>query len=185
MTLSCMATNNPQIFGVDQIYFPQIPDRIMSHLHVLPPVKLPYTVRVDQEFLENPQPTVYDIRVLVEDPLKARVIAMTQNTELQAGLRQIAQLDEQLAVIVQALQHSKARHTFYKSMAKDPAGFVDKWVKSQRRDLEVILGEAGRGGGEDGSGPEFAKGGKDGVWGTETVTEAVRYMLARPQAPKT
>jgi len=157
----------------------------MAHLHPLPPIKLPYTVRVDQEFLSNPQPTVYDVRVLIDDPLRARVLAMMQNPEYHAANRQIAQLDDQLAVIIQALHTSKARHTFFKSMAKDPAGFVQKWMANQRRDLEVILGEAGRGGGEDGSGPEFAKGGKDGVWGSVAVTEAVRYMLARPQAPKT
>lgn len=156
----------------------------MPHLHPLDPIKLPYTVRVDQEFSNNPEVTVYDIRVPVEDPLKQRVVAMMQNPELHAGLRQIAQLDEQLAVIVQALQHSKARHTFFKSMSKDPGGFVNKWVKSQRRDLEVILGEAARGGGEDATGPEFAKGGQDGVWGSEPVHEAVRYMLAKPQATK-
>lgn len=156
----------------------------MSHLQPLPPVKLAYTVRVDQKFLDNPEPTIYDIRVPVEDPLRAKVVAMHQNPELHAGLRQIAQLDEQLAIIIQSLQHSNARHTFFKSMAKDPAGFVNKWEKSQRRDLEVILGEAARGGGEDGSGPEFAKGGRDGVWGSDSVTEAVRYMLAKPQAPK-
>ncbi|KAK5088855.1 SWI/SNF and RSC complex subunit Ssr3 [Lithohypha guttulata] len=173
-----------QVFNMDQIHFPQIPERIMAHLLPLDSVKLPYTVRVDQEFLNNPEPTVYDIKVVVEDPLRARVLAMHQNPDLHSGLRQIAQLDEQLAVIVQALQHSKARHTFFKSMAKDPAGFVNKWMKSQRRDLEVILGEATRGGGEDGSGPEFARGGKDGVWGSESVTEAVRYMLAKPQATK-
>lgn len=153
-------------------------------MHPLPPVKLQYTVRVDEEFLSNPQPTVYDIRVVVDDPLKAKVLAMGQNPEYHAAYRQIALLDEQLAVLVQALQHSKARHAFYKSFAKDPTGFINRWMASQRRDLEVILGEAGRGGGEDGSGPEFAKGGKDGVWGTEAVTEAVRYMLARPQPQK-
>lgn len=172
-----------QIFGAEQIYFPQIPDRIMSHLHPLPPVKLQYTVRVDQDFLSNPEPTVYDMRVLVDDPLRAKVSAMIHNPEHHANLRQIVQLDEQLAVIVQALQNCKARHTFFKSMAKDPAGFMNRWVNSQRRDLEVILGEAGRGGGEDGTGPEFARGGKDGVWGSQAVAEAVRYRLAKPQAP--
>lgn len=156
----------------------------MAHLHPLPPVKLSYTVRVDQDFLSNPQPTVYDVRVQVDDPLRAKVIAMTQNPEYHTAYRQIAQLDDQLAVIIQALQTSKARHAFYKTMAKDPTGFIKKWMASQRRDLEVILGEAGRGGGEDGSGPEFARGGEDGVWGSAAVTEAVRYMLARPQAPK-
>lgn len=173
------------IFNAEQIHFPQVPERIMAHLLPLDPVKLAYTVRVDQEFLNNPEPTIYDIRVAVEDPLRQKVLAMHQSAELHKGLREIAQLDEQLAVIVQALQHSKARHTFFKSMAKEPVGFVNKWVKSQRRDLEVILGEATRGGGEDGSGPEFARGGRDGVWGSEPVTEAVRYMLAKPQAAKT
>ena len=172
------------VFNRDQIHFPHVPDLVMNFLQPLDPIKLPYTVRVDQEYLNNPQHTVYDVRVSVEDPLRARVLAMHQNPELHAGLRQIAQLDDQLAVIIQALQQSKARHTFFKSMAKDPAGFVNKWVKSQRRDLEVIMGEAARGGGEDGSGPEFAKGGKEGVWGTPMVEEAVRYMLAKPAAPK-
>lgn len=169
------------IFNAEQIHFPQVPERIMAHLLPLDPVKLPYTVRVDQDFLNEPKPTTYDIRVTVEDPLRQKVLAMHQNQELHKGLREITQLDDQLAVIVQALQHSKARHTFFKSMSKDPAGFVNKWVKSQRRDLEVILGEATRGGGEDGSGPEFARGGREGVWGSEPVEEAVRYMLAKPQ----
>jgi len=111
-------------------------------------------------------------------------MAMTQNSEYHASLRKIAELDDQLAVIIQAIHHSKARHTFFKNMAKDPAGFVTKWLASQRRDLEVLLGEATRGGGEDGSGPEFARGGKDGVWDSDATREAVRYMLAKPQVQK-
>lgn len=96
------------------------------------------------------------------------------------NLKQITQYDEQLSVVVSALQTSKARHDFFRGLAKDPIGFINKWMGSQRRDLEVILGEAGRGGGEDGAGSEFARGGKDGVWGSEIVQEAVRYMLAKP-----
>lgn len=157
----------------------------MAHLHAMPPIRLPYTIRVDAPFFEkDPEPTIYDIRVLVEDPMRQQIIAMNSNPELPARLGQISQIDTQLAVIVQALYNSKARHDFFKTMAKDPAKTMDRWMSSQRRDLEVILGEAGRGGGEDGSGPEFARGGKDGVWGSEPVAEAVRYMLAKPQAAK-
>jgi SWI/SNF-related matrix-associated actin-dependent regulator of chromatin subfamily D len=112
------------------------------------------------------------------------VVGLIQNPNYHNSLRQIAQLDDSLAVLIQAIQHSKAKHTFYKAMQKDPANFVKRWMSSQRRDLEVILGEASRGGGEDGSGPEFAKGGKDGVWDTEVVKEAVRYMLAKPQVSR-
>lgn len=70
-------------------------------------------------------------------------------------------------------------------MSKDPANFVKRWMSSQRRDLEVILGEATIGGGEDGRGEEFRRGGSSGVWGTPVVNEAVRYMLAKPEVSMT
>lgn len=109
---------------------------------------------------------------------------MTQNPEYPATLRQISQLDDQLALIIQAIAHSKAKHSFYKSMQGDPVGFIKRWMSSQQRDLEVILGEATRGGGEDGSAPEFQRGGSDGVWGTQVVKEAVRYKLAKDVIPR-
>ena len=107
---------------------------------------------------------------------------MTTNKAYSQTLRQIAQLDDSLALVIQAVAHSKAKHNFYSAMAKDPANFIKRWLSSQQRDLEVIVGEASRGGGEDGSGPEFHRGGDAGVWNTPVVREAVRYMLARPDA---
>ena len=142
---------------------------------------------------------MYDIRVATEDPIRRKIMAMTQNPEFATALRQIGQLDDALAVIVQAIQHSKAKHTFYRSMAKDPVNFIQRWMSSQKRDLEVIMGEATRGGGEDGSGLEFQRGGSKGMWDSpvstsmsllslvlhltnitfQVVKEAVRYMLAK------
>lgn len=151
----------------------------MPHLHPLPPVKLPYTIRVDQSYLSKPEPTIYEIRVSVDDPLRGKALSIIQTSEHIAELQQIAKLDNELAVVVQSIQHSKSKHAFYKSMSRDPIGFVNKWMSSQRRDLEVILGEAARGGGEDGMGVEFAKGGDDGVWGSDLTREAVRYILAK------
>jgi SWI/SNF-related matrix-associated actin-dependent regulator of chromatin subfamily D len=146
------------------------------------PIKLPYTIRVDEEFHNDPTPTVYDIQVAVEDPLRTKMMALTQNPQYTAGMRQISSLDDQVALIVQALTHSRARHSFYTALSKDPVNFVRRWVNSQRRDLETILGEATRGGGEDGSGPEFRYGGTEGPWDTVVAKEAVRYMLAKPEA---
>ncbi len=171
----------------------------MPHLHPLPPIKLPYTIRVDPTHHANPEPTVYDIRVATEDTIRRKIMAMTQNPEYATTLRQIAQLDDALALIVQAIQRSKAKHTFYRSMAKDPVNFINRWMSSQKRDLEVIMGEATRGGGEDGSGLEFQRGGSKGMWDSpvsipegpiyrqicklltflQVVKEAVRYMLAK------
>lgn len=171
-----------QIFGRDQMFFPQIPEAISVHTTPLDPIKLPYTIRVDQEFHDDPKPTIYDIRVAVDDPLRQKMIALTSNPQHAASIRQIGILDDQLALIIQALMHSKARHSFYTALSKDPATFIRRWLNSQRRDLEAILGEATRGGGEDASGPEFRRGGSDGVWNAPVAREAVRYMLAKPEA---
>lgn len=164
------------------MFFPQIPDAISAHTSPLDPVKLPYTIRVDEEFHKDPTPTVYDIQIAIEDPLRARMIALTQNPQYAAGMRQIAVLDDQLALIIQALTHSRAKHAFYTALSKDPVNFIRRWMNSQRRDLETILGEATRGGGEDGCGPEFRRGGSNSIWDTPAAREAVRYMLAKPDA---
>ncbi|KIX03117.1 uncharacterized protein Z518_06667 [Rhinocladiella mackenziei CBS 650.93] len=170
------------IFGTDTIYFPQVPERIISHLHPLPPVRLPYTVHLDEAFHTanpEPKPTIYDIQVMVEDPLRALILKMTQNPEHQAQLRQIAKLDEELAIVIQKIHLHKARHAFFSGFAKDPIGFCDKWMKSQKKDLSVILGEAEKG---DVAGMELAKGGDDSVWNSDLVREAVRYRLAKADA---
>lgn len=101
-------------------------------------------------------------------------------------LKEVASLDEQLAIIVQAVHVSKAKHDFLKSLSEDPATFVRNWLSSQRRDLEAILGEAMRGsGGDDATGDEWRKGGKDSVWGTVNARESVNALLSRmPSQPQ-
>lgn len=170
-----------QIFNTETLFFPQAAERLVPHLHPLPPVRLPYTIRVDEAFHSNPEPTVYDIQVTIEDPLRALILKMTQNPEHQATLRQISRVDDELAVLVQAIQHHKSRHTFFSSMSKDPKAFMDRWMNSQKKDLSVLLAEVERG---DVAGMEFAKGGDDGVWNADVVREAVRYRLARAEAVK-
>ncbi|KAL4938502.1 hypothetical protein BDV06DRAFT_215059 [Aspergillus oleicola] len=170
------------IFHRDQMFFPQIPESIGPRTSPLDPIKLPYTIRVDADFHKDPVPTVYDIQVAVEDPLRSKMLSLTQNPAYTAGMRQITALDDQVALIIQALTHSRAKHSFFTALSKDPAVFVRRWINSQRRDLETILGEAGRGGGEDASGPEFRRGGDGSVWDTVVAHEAVRYMLAKPEA---
>ncbi|KAI9846704.1 MAG: SWI/SNF complex component snf12 [Sclerophora amabilis] len=194
------------IFKQDHVFFPQVPDLIsqQQHLLPLPPLRLPYTIRVDPAFHSNPQsqpgtppatnqthrtpqPTIYDIRVPLDDPLRSRMGALmfslnsSLNPSYTATLRNIASLDDSLAMTVQAIAHSRAKHGFFTAMSRDPAGFVKRWTSSQRRDLEVILGEATRGGGEEGvgQGEEWRRGGETGVWGTNDVKESVGLWLAR------
>ena len=153
-------------------------DLIISHISPLPPLKLPYTIRVDPEYHASPSPTVYDILVPAEDSLRAQMQAITHSPTYPATLQEIAKLDHHLATIVQGINHSKAKHAFFNSMSKDPATFIRRWTSSQKRDLEIILGEATRGAGDDGMAGEFRRGGKDGVWGSDMVRESVGLMVA-------
>ena len=107
------------------------------------------------------------------------MLAITQGPSFPATLRQISALDDQLAEIIQAINTSKSKHAFFTSMSKDPATFLRRWTSSQKRDLEIILGEGTRGGGEDGSGEEFRRGGRDGVWGSDHVRESVGLMVSK------
>ena len=54
---------------------------------------------------------------------------------------------------------------------------------SQKRDLEVVLGEGGRMEGEAGAGAglggEWRRGGEGGVWGTEQVREGVGLLVQK------
>jgi SWI/SNF-related matrix-associated actin-dependent regulator of chromatin subfamily D len=68
---------------------------------------------------------------------------------------------------------SKAKIDFMDQLGNDPVNFVKKWISAQRADEEIILGE------EKGRGPEWSRGGPNGIWGSDSVREGVSLVLAR------
>ncbi|KAK3944486.1 SWI/SNF and RSC complexes subunit ssr3 [Diplogelasinospora grovesii] len=168
-----------RVIGRDAGHIPLLNEYITSHLKALPPVKLPYTIRVDEEFHKDPKPTIYDVRVAVDDPLRAKLLSFIHNPQYASMLKDVANLDDQLSVMMAGVASSKAKHTFLTSMSQDPVNFVKNWLSSQKRDLEVIMGEAPRGGGEDATGDEWRKGGRDSVWNTPNARESVNVLLAK------
>ena len=160
-------------------YIPMLNEYVTHHLQPLPPISLPYTIRVDESFHKNPTPTVYNIQVPVEDPLRAHLLPLINNPSYATMLKEVTGLDDQLARLVQAISVSKAKHDFFTSLSDDPTKFVRNWLSSQKRDLDVILGEATRGGGEAATGDEWRRGGKDGVWGTQNAKESVNVLLSK------
>lgn len=102
---------------------------------------------------------------------------MAHPTPDAAVLRQLSLYDDHLALLMSAISHSKAKHAFLSEMSRDPVRFVNRWVKSQKRDMEVIVGEAGKG--EEAMGEEWRRGGPSGVWGTENVRESVGLMVQK------
>jgi chromatin remodeling complex protein RSC6 len=160
-------------------YIPMLNEYVTNHLRPLPPINLPYTIRVDEEFHKDPQPTIYDVQVLVEDPLKASLLPLINNPNYATMLKEVMGLDDQLAKLVQAIAVSKAKHSFFNSLSEDPTNFIRNWLSSQKRDLEVIMGEATRGGSELATGDEWRLGGKNSVWTTQNARESVNVLLSK------
>ncbi|KAI8935186.1 hypothetical protein NX059_007778 [Plenodomus lindquistii] len=173
--------------GQDSFYFPNLPQLIKPHLTTLPPIQLQYTIRVDKDYISPPadsgkqpsEPTIYDVQVALEDPMQPLFQDILRRPDSIQTLQEIQKIDEQLVLLMGAIGQSKAKHAFFTSMSKDPVAFFKRWLSSQKRDLEVLLGEATRGGGEDASGEEWRRGGVDGVWGSEVAKESVALWLAR------
>ncbi|KAG7101722.1 SWI/SNF and RSC complexes subunit ssr3 like protein [Verticillium longisporum] len=142
---------------------PNLGEYVDRFLEPLPPVSLPYTIRVDEAFHRNPQPTVYDVQVAVDDSFRSTTLPFVASPTYGNALKEIMALDDQLITLVGAVANSKAKHSFFMSLGNDPAVFLQDWFSSQKRDLEIIVGEATRGGGEDASGEEWRRGGKDSL----------------------
>ncbi|KAK3191811.1 SWI/SNF and RSC complex subunit Ssr3 [Lecanicillium sp. MT-2017a] len=159
-------------------YIPMLNEYVTQHLRPLPPVSLPYTIRVDEDFHKDPQPTIYDVQVTLDDPLRITLQNLVNNPQYASMLKEMTGLDDQLARLIQAISVSKAKHSFMKSLGEDPATFVRNWLSSQKRDLEVIMGE-GANGGDNGYGDEWRRGGSDSVWATQTARESVNVLLSR------
>jgi SWI/SNF-related matrix-associated actin-dependent regulator of chromatin subfamily D len=184
---ACDAKLKALFGGQDSFYFPNLPQLIKQHLITLPPIQLQYTIRVDKDY-NSPapesgktasEPTIYDVQVALEDPMQPLFQDILRRPDSIQTLQEIQKIDEQLVLLMGAIGQSKAKHAFFTSMSKDPVAFFKRWLSSQKRDLEVLLGEATRGGGEDASGEEWRRGGADGVWGSDVAKESVALWLAR------
>lgn len=165
----------------------------------LPPVQLQYTIRVDKPYISGTpdpestdqdteelkpcRPTVYDIRVPLPNPLVHQLTRFHTSKAHIGNLQTIVKTDDDLALLVQKVHQTNAQRKFYDNLSKDPTSFIKRWISSQQRDLEVILAEATRGGGEDAASEGFRRGGHDSVWGTDLAKESVGLWLARNTKP--
>lgn len=149
-----------------------------------PPIQLNYTIRVDKDFHAGDKPapaTIYDIPVAIENSIKEQLSSYLNPRTHTHALQSIADTDDRLALVIQRMNHTKAKHGFFTSMSKDPATFLRRWISSQKRDLDVIMG-AGAWGEEDWQGAEWRRGGPDGPWGTEGAWEGVGSFLMKQDA---
>ena len=161
---------------------------LTPHIIAPAPIQLAYTIRVDQGYQANPTPTAYEVQVPAPDSLQDQITSVLIRDEaFKVEILRIAELNREIAFIVQSLHHSKARHSFFTSLSKDPATFVKRWISSQKRDMEIILGDSRMGigvalpgPGEEWMGDEFRRGGAQGVWGSANAREAAGFLVHKP-----
>ncbi|KAF9433885.1 SWI SNF, matrix associated, actin dependent regulator of chromatin, sub d, member 1 [Entomortierella beljakovae] len=135
------------LFNQPKISFPALPELIGRFLSPPEPIVLEYTVRVDKPY--HLSSYCYDLDVEVDDPLfKSKINSLLSSTSLSPANatnslpKQIHAQDEQIMQYIQSMHNSKTKRDFLLRFANDPADFLDRWVASQSRDLEVILGES-------------------------------------------
>lgn len=86
-------------------------------------------------------PEAFDIQVPVDDALREQYKSLVVGNP--AVMREIGILDDKIAAVVQSIHATKLKHDFMRNFAEDPVGFINKWVESQSRDLQVLSFDAG------------------------------------------
>lgn len=87
---------------------------------------------VDKEQHQSPQ--AYDIDVEVESPVRQKMMNCLAAGQTQ---KEIMGLDEKIVQCVQSINNSKIKRDFLLQFSQEPVDFINKWIASQARDLEV------------------------------------------------
>ncbi|CAO0798761.1 unnamed protein product [Mucor circinelloides] len=124
------------LFGSSQVQFSDLPDLINRHLSQPDPIVLEYKIRVDKQF--NQGPTAYDMDVELDSILRQKMLNIVSSSQPQ---KEVMALDDKIVQCVQSINNSKVKRDFLTQFSLDPIEFTSKWITSQARDLEAILGE--------------------------------------------
>jgi SWI/SNF-related matrix-associated actin-dependent regulator of chromatin subfamily D len=150
-----------QIFGLEPVIFQKLPEIVNRYLAAPDPIILHYNL--NPAVPPPDRPSAWDVELKIEDSALKNRMAVTVNTSKESA-QTLLKLDEevcfillmldktgllitilsyfanQIALLAQSLHNSQMKRTFLESFAKDPSQFIQKWLESQSRDLESILG---------------------------------------------
>ncbi|KAI8822160.1 SWI/SNF-related matrix-associated actin-dependent regulator of chromatin subfamily D member 1 [Fimicolochytrium jonesii] len=122
------------ILGMSRVSFSQIPELLRAHFSPPDPVILNYTITTDKE--HHVHQFAYDIDVEVASPADGGDVVAPNIT------KDIGALDEKITSLIQSINHCKLKRDFMLAFADNPVDFLDRWVASQSRDLETVLGDS-------------------------------------------
>lgn len=128
-----------KVFNCDSFTFPQVIALIDPHLKPRLPVVLEYEIQIDKE--NNVGENVYDIEIELDHPKKLEMTQMLEKWNDQVP--EIQALDDQIALTIQAMNETRLKHQFMKSMAEEPVQTVQHWLDSQASDLKLITSDKG------------------------------------------
>ncbi|KAI9138018.1 hypothetical protein BKA69DRAFT_1177715 [Paraphysoderma sedebokerense] len=126
-----------KIFNCERFLFPQIPDMVTRFLCPPDPICIAYTIRTDKPF--SLSKTAYDVEVEIDD-----VGSRSKYSNFVAGVgysKEIAVVDEKLTTLLTNLHNHRLKHSFLSTFASSPAEFINQYIASQSRDLEIIVGD--------------------------------------------
>ncbi|KAL0143418.1 hypothetical protein V8B55DRAFT_1477373 [Mucor lusitanicus] len=133
----CKVSSVMPNFGYPQLHFSQLPELITQHLSRPDPVVIDYTIRVDKPLHQSSK--AFDIDVELDSAVRQKMMHIVSSTLTQ---KEIMALDDKIVQCVQSINNSKIKRDFLMQFSKEPVEFINKWIASQARDLEVILGES-------------------------------------------
>ncbi|KAI8903988.1 SWI/SNF-related matrix-associated actin-dependent regulator of chromatin subfamily D member 1-like protein [Gorgonomyces haynaldii] len=122
-----------QVFQQEKLLFIQVPELVQKQVLPVDPIILEYHISNEQGYQVNPQ--AYDIQVTIEDPLRENALSLASNVGI---VRDLNVLDEKIASLVQAVRLSQLKRDFMLEFTSDPVGFINKWIASQSKDLQVL-----------------------------------------------
>ncbi|RCH81718.1 SWI/SNF complex component snf12, partial [Rhizopus stolonifer] len=124
------------LFQASTIQFDQIPNLVNRYVTQPDPIVLEYTVRVDKRF--HTLPKAYDVDVELDSVLKQKMMNVVSASQVQ---KDILALDDKVVQCVQSINNSKIKRDFLMQFSMHPIEFMNKWINSQAREIEAVLGE--------------------------------------------
>ncbi|KAI9245743.1 hypothetical protein BY458DRAFT_528491 [Sporodiniella umbellata] len=124
------------LLGMSEVQFDEIPGLIRRHVTQPDPIVLHYTIRVGKKF--NLSPQAYDVDVELDSVLKQKMMNVVSASQVQ---KDILALDDKVVQCVQSISNSKIKRDFLMRFSTHPKEFMNKWINSQAREIEAVLGE--------------------------------------------
>ena len=81
--------------------------------------------------------SAFDVQVFTNDTMREKSVQLVEASAPHQ--RELSLLDERISAMVQAISLSKIKRDFMREFAEDPVGFINQWMASQSRDLEVCF----------------------------------------------